>query len=111
MQQHEDMGKFSISSYLFLAASCSLPILLPLMSNAVSKHPGLFPFPFECQIGEQLMNSFSLFKMVDRRQWIFSFLLFPSPCLYSPVAEGGVSSHVCLKERDGLSILGCTELT
>lgn len=58
------------------------------------------------------MNSFSLSKMVDRRRCgFFPFLLFPSPFLCSPVAEGGVSSHVCLKERDGLSSLGHTGLT
>lgn len=56
------MGKFSISSYLLLAASCPLPILLPLVCNAVRKQPGLLPFPFGCQIGEQLMNFFSLSK-------------------------------------------------
>lgn len=77
MQQHWDMGKFSISPYLLLAAACPLPILLPLMSNAVRKQSGLSPFPFGCQIGEQLMNSFSLSKMVDRWRWFFSFFSFP----------------------------------
>ena len=71
------MGKFSISSYLLLAASCPLPLLLPLTSNAGRKQPGVLPFPFGCQRGEQLMNSFSLSKMVDRRRWCFAFSAFP----------------------------------